>query len=231
MKTRALTLSIILFALIIGVSCNNSGTKKSAEKDGSAQTDPNRIALFNGKFDNWSFTLIDSLVAPETIFTVIDDTIISIKGEPFGYMRTRESYSNYTLHVEYRYPYELTNSGVFVHVQENDKVWPVCVENQLSAGKAGDFVLMNGASLAEADPAMVASKAQFVVVNKLSESVEKGVGEWNTMEITCSGSNITTYVNGVLMNKGTVSSLTSGHIALQSEGKEIQFKNVYITKL
>ena len=227
MKNRTLTLSIVLVAMIIAVSCNNSGSKKSAAE----AEDPNKVVLFDGTFNNWTFILKDSLVAPETVFTVIDDTIINVKGDPFGFMRTKEVYSNYTLHVEYRYPYEMTNSGIFVHVQDQDKVWPVCIENQLSAGKNGDFVLMNGASLAEADSTKVASGAQFVVVTKIAESVEKGVGEWNVMEITCSGSDITTYINGVLMNKGTEASLTSGHIALQSEGKDIQFKNVYLIKL
>jgi len=227
MKNRTLTLSIVLVAMIMAVSCNNSGSKKSAAE----AEDPNKVVLFDGTLNNWTFYLRDSLVAPETVFTVIDDTIINIKGDPFGYMRTNEVYSNYTLHVEYRYPYEMTNSGIFVHVQDNDTIWPVCIENQLSAGKNGDFVLMNGASIAEVDSTKKASGARIISVTKLAESVEKGVGEWNVMEITCSGTDITNYVNGVLMNKGTESSLTSGHIALQSEGKDIQFKNVYLIKL
>ena len=229
MKNRLLTSILMLVALLMVVSCNNSGTKKA--KNSEAATDPNKIVLFDGTFNNWAFVLKDSTVAPETVFTIIDDTIINVKGDPFGYMRTKENYSNYKLHVEYRYPYELTNSGVFVHCQETDNVWPVCYENQLSAGKAGDLVLMNGANLAEADQEKVASGAQFVVIAKQSPSAEKEVSEWNTMEVTCSGDQIETYVNGVFMNKGTGASLTSGHICLQSEGKDIQFKNVYIIKL
>jgi hypothetical protein len=51
------------------------------------------------------------------------------------------------------------------------------------------------------------------------------------MEITCKSNTIEVYVNGVLQNKATGVSATKGHICLQSEGKDIEFKNVYVTKL
>ncbi len=229
MKNNLLTSTLILVALLMAVSCNNSGTKKAS--DSEPASDPNKIVLFNGTLDNWAFVLQDSTVDPATVFTVVDDTIINVKGDPYGYMRTKDIYSNYKLHVEFRYPYELTNSGVFVHCQSPDNVWPVCYENQLSAGNAGDLILMNGANLAEADQEKVASGEQFVIIRKQSPSAEKEVSEWNTMEVTCSGDQIETYVNGVLMNKATDAEFSSGHICLQSEGKDIQFKNVYITKL
>jgi hypothetical protein len=228
MKNRLLSSTLILIALLIAVSCNSSGGKKSGN---AKTTDPNKVVLFDGTLDNWVFVLQDSTVNPNTVFTVIDDTIINVKGDPFGYMRTKEDYSNYKLHVEYRYPYELTNSGIFVHCQPGDKVWPVCYENQLSAGNAGDFVLMNGANLAEADQDRIASGAQFVIIRKKAPSAEKEVGQWNTMEIICADDTIETYVNGVFMNRATGAQYSSGKICLQSEGKDIQFKNVYITKL
>ncbi len=229
MKNRLLTSTLMLVALLMAVSCNNTGSKKTSDPE--TTTDPNKVVLFDGTLNNWVFVLQDSTVAPESVFTVIDDTIINVKGDPFGYMRTKEDYANYKLHVEYRYPYELTNSGIFVHCQPGDNVWPVCYENQLSAGNAGDFVLMNGANLAEADQERVASGAQFVIIRKKAPSAEKEVGQWNTMEITCAGDSIETYVNGVFMNKATGAQYSSGKICLQSEGKDIQFKNVYITKL
>lgn len=228
MKKNLLSILSLCLILFIGVSCNNSSSKKAQSEPA---VNPNKVVLFDGTLNNWVFTLQDATVDPSTVFTVIDDSIINVKGDPFGYMRTKEEYTNYALHVEYRYPYELTNSGIFVHHQGEDKVWPVCYENQLSAGNAGDFVCMNGAVLAEADPERLASGAQFVVVKKKADSAEKGVGEWNTMDITCSGNEIITYVNDIFMNKATGATVTSGHICLQSEGKDIQFKNIYLVKL
>ncbi len=69
------------------------------------------------------------------------------------------------------------------------------------------------------------------VVNKISASSEKPVGEWNMMEVTCKENTIEVSVNGVLQNKGTGISASKGHICLQSEGKEIEFRNVFLTKL
>jgi hypothetical protein len=60
---------------------------------------------------------------------------------------------------------------------------------------------------------------------------EKAVGEWNTAEITCKASTIEVAVNGVIQNKATGISHSKGYICLRSEGKDIEFKNVYLTKL
>jgi hypothetical protein len=83
---------------------------------------------------------------------------------------------------------------------------------------------MNGAKMNELKP-------NTRVVNKIAASSEKPVGEWNTMEVTCKSNTIEVYVNGTLQNKATGISDTKGHICLQSEGKDIEFRNVFITKL
>ena len=50
------------------------------------------------------------------------------------------------------------------------------------------------------------------------------------MEVNCLGNKIEVYVNGVLQNKGSELSVSNGYICLQSEGKTVQFRNVYLTK-
>ena len=180
-----------------------------------------KIALFNGKdLSNWTFYLRDASVNPATVF-LVQDGVIHITGDPFGYMRTKDVYSDYKLTLEWRWPVEATNSGVFLRVQPNDTIWPRCFECQLAAGRAGDFVCMSGATMAE--------RTQRTVIAKFNESNEKAVGEWNMLEITCIGSTIEIMVNGMLQNKGTQVSETSGSICLQSEGKDIEFRNVYLT--
>jgi hypothetical protein len=139
-------------------------------------------------------------------------------------MRTKDSYSDYELHVEWRYPTEASNSGVFIHAQLPDTIWLKCFECQLKSGNAGDFVCMNGAKMNE-------MKNNSIIVNKMAPSSEKPVGEWNIMEVKCKSNTIEVYVNGDLQNKGTGISANKGHICLQSEGKDIEFRNVYITKL
>ena len=62
-------------------------------------------------------------------------------------------------------------------------------------------------------------------------SSEKPVGEWNTYEIICSGDTATLLVNGVLQNRATKIGASGGHIALQSEGAAIEFRNIRLTPL
>ena len=181
-------------------------------------------SLFNGKdLGNWVFKLKDPLVDPATVFTV-KNGVIHITGTPFGYMRTKDQYSDYQLHVEWRWPSEATNSGVFVHAQAPDTIWLKCFECQLMAGNAGDFICMGGAEMKEW------TDRKTPIIKKMAASSEKPVGEWNTMEVTCRGTTIEVYVNGVLQNKATGISPTKGSICLQSEGKDIEFRNITVKK-
>jgi len=180
--------------------------------------------LFNGKnLNNWVFKLKDPGADPTRVFT-IKDGVIHISGDPFGYMRTKKQYSGYQLHLEWRWPVEATNSGVFIHVQGPDAIWPPCIECQLMAGNAGDFVCMGGTDMNERT-----DKSKIVVAKKTTSN-EKPAGQWNIMEVTCKGNTIEVYVNGTLQNKGTGVTLSKGSICLQSEGKDIEFRNIYLVK-
>jgi hypothetical protein len=183
------------------------------------------IRLFNGKdLNSWEFFLKDPMVDPATVFTV-KDAAIHITGNPFGYMRTVAEYSNYKLHLEWRWPTEATNSGVFIHVQKPDTIWPACYECQLKAGSAGDFICMGGTDMNERT-----DKTKIAVVKK-EASNEKPVGDWNTLEVICKDNTIEVYVNDVLQNKATGTSLSRGSICLQSEGKDVEFRNIYLMKI
>jgi hypothetical protein len=178
--------------------------------------------LFNGKdLNNWTFNLKDPKVKPTEVFGV-KDGVIQVKGDPFGYMRTKEKYSDYLLHVEWRWPVEATNSGVFIHAQLPDTIWPKCYECQLQAGNAGDFICANGSDMNERVDKTVKK------IKKAGASSEKPVGEWNTMEVICKGNTIEVYVNGDLKNKGTGLNISNGYICLQSEGKLVEFRNVWL---
>ena len=217
----------VLLALILTASGLQSQTKKvAAASQNSRKPDKSAmVQLFNGKdLSNWAFKLKDPSVNPATVFTV-KDGLINIKGDPFGYMRTKDSYSDYKLHVEWKWPVEATNSGVFVHAQAPDTIWLKCYECQLQAGNAGDIICMGGSDMNER------KDKSNIFVKKMSSSSEKPAGEWNTMEVMCKGNTIEVYVNGTLQNKGTGLTLSKGSICLQSEGKDIQFRNVYLTKL
>jgi len=215
MKTKILSLMLItLLSTVVSIPAKS-------------QT----IDLFNGSnLDGWGFVLKDDSKKPEEVFNV-QNGLIHIAGDPFGYMYTLKNYDNFRLHVEWRWQGEATNSGIFLFVQDDNKVWPNAIECQLKAGDAGDFVLLGGSNLAE----FVAPKGEvrpaFPVVKKKSASSEMPAGEWNNADITCKDGTITVFINGVLQNEGTKSLHTSGHLALQSEGKDILFRNVRLTPI
>jgi len=216
---------LIILAVTATSSCMQSRQKKDIDQNNLKNDGKETIQLFNGEnLNNWVFQLRDQTVDPSTVFTV-QNNVINISGNPFGYMRTKDSYSDYTLHLEWRWPAEATNSGVFIHAQLPDTIWLRCIECQLQSGNAGDFVCMSGADMTER------SDKSTRVVRKMAASSEKPAGEWNTMEVVCEGNTIEVTINGVLQNKGTGVSESEGHICLQSEGKDIEFRNVYLTKL
>ena len=224
MKTKFLRFITITTVILLTVNMTLSARSESKNAKDKKDRKSEKIQLFNGKdLSNWTFFLKDQSVDPKNVFSV-KDGIIHIAGDPFGYMRTKEKYSDYRLHVEWRWPREASNSGVFVHGQEPDAIWLKCIECQLMAGNAGDFVCMNGADMTEHT-----DKSKWVIT-KMSESSEKPVGEWNILEVDCKGNLIEVYVNGVLQNRGTNVNVSSGSICLQSEGKDVEFRNVFLTK-
>ncbi len=222
MKTKTIQFATILIITLLAIQ-NIALAQNKTNKAKSPKSE--KIVLFNGKdLNNWVFQLKDPTVDASKVFTV-QNGVIHIKGDPFGYMRTKESFSDYKLHVEWRWPVEATNSGIFVHGQQPDTIWLKCVECQLQAGNAGDFVCMNGSDMNER------TDKTKRLVKKMGASSEKPVGEWNTMEVICKSNTIEVIVNGVLQNKATNVNINKGSVCLQSEGKNIEFKNVFLTKL
>lgn len=184
--------------------------------------------LFNGKdLSNWNFVVDKNSVPGDQVYSV-QDGVIHIKGEPLGYMYTKEKYGNYKLHVEWRWPKEATNSGVFLLIENPTNPFPNGIECQLAAGSAGDFVCLGGSDLFEFHLRPGEKRPGFPVVKKTNSSSEKEVGEWNEANIFVKDGTITVFINGVYQNTGT-NKVKEGHIGLQSEGKDIQFRNVTVT--
>lgn len=199
--------------------------------------------LFNGKdFTGWkAFGRKEkdgptAAIEPKESWAVVDGEL-RCTGKPTGYLVTEKEYGGYALRLKWRYPKELKagNSGVLVHCQKGDAVWPVCVEVQLRGGRAGDLWLQTAKEVTldvPADRRDAADKTnRHIWRTPKDEAVEKPYGEWNQYEITCKGGDITVAVNGKVVNGGTNCNLTKGRIALQSEGTEIHFKDIEIRSL
>ena len=194
---------------------------------------PEVIQLFNGKnLDGWTLFANDPDVAATDVFSVVDGNI-RIAGQPFGFMRTNEKYTDVVLRAEWRWVGGLgSNSGIFSLVQDGLLCWPNAIECQLKAGSVGDVVLLGGSDVKELDTPEGGARPRFPMVRKENESSEMPVGEWNLMEIIItSDGGVDITVNGVHQNHVTNKNFTEGYIALQSEGGPLEFRNVTVTRI
>jgi hypothetical protein len=210
----------ILLLMTMAVSLFSAGL--------NAQTED----LFNGKdLSGWNF-IVDGEKAPaEDVFSV-QDGVILVHGNPFGYMYTKKKYKNYVLELEWSWIDEATNSGIFLAIAstEQGNPFPNGVECQLKAGTAGDFVLLGGADLDEYTPPASGERPRFPVIPKREASNEKPVGQWNKAQIEVRDGKITVHINGTLQNQGA-GKVKEGHIGLQSEGGPVQFRHLKLTPL
>lgn len=196
-----------------------------------AQTNPppvtptRRVELFDGQsLSGWTFISKATNADAASIWSVRNGVIVC-KGRPNGYARTLQSYRDYQLHVEWRWPEGPGNSGVFLHVNLPDQVWPLCLEAQLAAGSAGE-VRVNGGSLVHE-----LTSGNPKSVPPRTPGIEKPVGEWNAYDILCRSNTVTIQVNGVLQNEITGASVAGGAIGLQAEGKLVEFRNIFLEPL
>ena len=179
-----------------------------------------RTALIRQNLDGWVPVLATADANPADVWS-IQDGVLRCEGKPNGYLRTAKDYSNYKLHLEWRWTEKPTNSGVLLHISGEDKVWPACIEAQLMYQNAGDFYAIGGPRFKE----LAQDSTHLAKRHPMNETKP---GEWNRYDIICDDHTITLYVNGLLQNEATGTSVNSGKIGLQSEGSPIEFRNIYI---
>ncbi len=218
--------SSIIWALLICsicISCGEEPKKEVIESLPDNVIVPTKtIELWNGNdFSDWFIYVPDSSVDVDSVWSIVDG-VLHCSGKPSGYIRTAKDYANYKLTLQWRWVAEPGNSGVLLHMSLPDTVWPKCIEAQLMTENAGDFYVIGGTEMNE----HINKNSRQIAKQK--ESSENPPGEWNSYEIICKNNTIKLYVNGVLQNEATKTSVTSGKIGMQSEGKPIQFKNIYL---
>ena len=204
------------------------------------------ISLFNGKdLAGWTVDVPKADKDPNTppSFIVRDGMLVSL-GKPGGHLVTDGIFSDYKLAVEYRFVKEGGNCGVLVHASKPRRLYgmfPQSIEVQMMHENAGDFWCI-GENIEVPDMEKRRPKKEESQkfggeqtdarrILNLTDGSEKPLGEWNVMEIECKGDEIKVWVNGTLANHGSKSTATSGKIALQAEGVEVEFRKVELTKL
>ncbi|MFZ4573661.1 MAG: 3-keto-disaccharide hydrolase [Phycisphaerales bacterium] len=190
---------------------------------------PGEVKLFNGKdLTGWTSCLPNAKDKFEA--WSVRDGVLVCKGQPIGYLRTEQKYTNFVLKLEWRFNPEkgAGNSGVLVRMIGDDKVWPKSVEAQLQSENAGDFW-----NIEEFAMTVDKSRTNGRNTKKLptASPVERPIGEWNEYEIIVNKGDVILNVNGQELNRATNVEAVAGFICLQSEGAEIHFRNVRLVPL
>ncbi|MCL4220288.1 MAG: DUF1080 domain-containing protein [Phycisphaerales bacterium] len=169
-------------------------------------------------------------------FVARDGLLVSM-GNPPGHLITDESYQDYRLDIEYRFPGEAGNCGVLVHLSRPRALYgmfPASIEVQMHSGNAGDFWCIgenikveNMAARRGGPPEKWGGGPEDSrrILN-LTDGSENPVGEWNRMVIEALGGRLRVWVNGDLVNDGFECTATSGQIALQAEGSVVEFRKL-----
>lgn len=222
-------LLVTIIAVITLFSCSNPTGKT--------------IALFNGKdLQGWHADVpeMDTNKLVTSPFVVRNGILVSLDS-PKGHLITDESYHDYKLVVEYRYPAKPGNCGVLVHASTPRALYgmfPKSLEVQMEHGNAGDFWCiaeditvpdMEKRRGPKSEWGTTDGKKRRII--NLTDGSEKPLGEWNTMIIECGKDEIKVWVNGDLVNHGTNCTVQKGQIALQAEGSEVEFRKVEMTPL
>jgi hypothetical protein len=223
---------IVLLTFIAGLSM--AGADVQAQKT---------YSLFNGKdLTGWHMDVpeMDTNKNARAPFIVRDKKLVSL-GTPGGHLITDSVYSNYRLTVEYRFAGKPGNCGVLVHASTPRalyQMFPKSLEVQMQHQHAGDFwCIVEDIEVPDMEKRRGPKEEWGITAGKrrrienLTDNSEKPVGEWNTMTIECVADTIKVWVNGDLVNYGYNCTATSGQIALQAEGSEVEFRKIEITKL
>jgi hypothetical protein len=180
---------------------------------------------------------------PDKVFTM-SNGVLRVSGQYFGYLATREQYSDYRLVAEFKWgeqtwePRKLNarDSGILVHATGKDQVWPKSIECQMIEGGTGDILVVSGAYLTVEGVTKGPEIARFDRPGRNPwkdelgfrgpHEIENPHGEWNQLEVLCNGGTVSISVNGHKTLEGTNAAPSSGRILLQSEGAEVFFRRL-----
>lgn len=198
----------------------------------ASANDVTTIKLFDDpELPDAEFDHLGENIDPKSVWSVKDGILIC-QGNPIGLIRSKQEFANYQLSFQWRWAPNSKggNSGLLIHCStpRQRSVWPRCLEVQLQADRAGDFILLGETIVT---PNENERKSGLRIARLPEPKIEKPIGEWNSMTVIVKGDEVHVSINGKTVNQGAQGSSTKGAIALQSEGAEIHFKEILVTPL
>ena len=193
------------------------------------------VPLFNGKdFTGWRFMLGPNCrsapdgcgkTMPSGVFRIVDGKIVCT-GKTQGYAYTEEKYLDFTLRFQFRFvpspdwDYEEGvvfdgKSGYFVFVNDH-RVWPKGI--QIEGNYRNTLI-----------PYAMDATIKFTEEPGALHRARRPPGEWNSVEIVSKDGKVMSFQNGILINTITEHEFKEpGHIGFESEGSEIEWRNIRI---
>lgn len=166
----------------------------------------------------------------------VKDGILSPSKTPGGIIYTKEQYEDFTLSLEYKTSKEC-NSGIFFRTDPKNPV-------------------QGGIELQISSPGLYRGRHVVGAIFDAKEPVSQNSkldGEWNTLHLTCIGSQVLATINGRTVQRANLNNWTtpsqnpdgsknkfnkalkdfarSGHIGLQYHGQAISYRNITIQRL
>jgi hypothetical protein len=179
------------------------------------------VNLFGGKnLDAW-------VIENNGQFSVADGILKVNRGT--GWLRSKESFGDFTLIMEFRFLEEAANSGIFVRTgstsHDDDNGWPnngyqVQCMDALEVDHPLGTLIPYGAPEFKQEYDMDALKRAY-----------KPAGEWHLFEITCVAETLSVKLNGELVTTATSILNLEGHIGIQGEHGLLEFRKIEVKKL
>ncbi len=205
MKNRNFTVAAIAIALFLG-GCSDAGKV---------------VSLFDGEsLDGWE-------IQNGGKFSVVDGVIHIDQGT--GWLRSVDTFADFTLTMEFRFLEEGANSGIFVRTgptsNDDENGWPDNgYQVQCLDTLEGDYPLAAmipyGAPPFEHETNLEALKKAY-----------KPAGEWHVYEITCQGEEMEIRLNGSLITTCSSIKNLDGHIGIQAEHGLLEFRKIEVETL
>ncbi len=196
----------------------------------------------NNSLNGWHIDVPGMDVNPDTLnpFIIRAGNLVSL-GTPNGHLITDKTYENYRLNVSYRFVGEPGNCGVLVHASTPRalyKMFPKSLEVQMMHENAGDFwCIVENITVDDMETRRGPKDEWGITEGKkrrilnLTDGSENPLGEWNEMVVECVQDKIKVWVNGDLVNYGYDCTVSSGQIAIQAEGSEVEFRKIQLTPI
>ncbi|MBM4046932.1 MAG: DUF1080 domain-containing protein [Planctomycetes bacterium] len=166
MSSRQRIVLVVELALVLGFV--------SVVSAQPAATEEGFVSVFNGNdLSGWT--------PMEAMSWSAKDGVLSCSGEGHGWLRSDKEYQNFTLRLEYRILKD-GNSGVFIRATEKGNPAFTGMEVQIADDHGKE-------------PTKAATGALYDAVAP-AKNMSKPAGEWNQVEITCKGRQMSTTLNG-----------------------------------